>query len=42
MPEIKDFKNNKPRSRGQTKDLKMGRRLSELHNRNNSLRIVRV
>jgi hypothetical protein len=41
-PEIKDFKDNEPRSKGQTKDFKMGRCLSELYNRNSGSKIVHI
>jgi hypothetical protein len=39
---IKDFKDNKPRSRGQIKDLKIGRYLSGLHSSNSGLMMARV
>jgi hypothetical protein len=41
-PKIKDFEDSEPRSKGQTKDFKMGRCLSELHNRNSGLRMVHI
>jgi hypothetical protein len=40
--EIKDFEDNKFRSRGQTKDFRMGRYLNGLYNRNSGLRIVYI
>jgi hypothetical protein len=39
-PEIKDFKDNEFRNKGQTKDFKMGRCLNGLYNKNSGLRIV--
>jgi hypothetical protein len=41
-PEIKNFKDNKLKSRGQTKDLRMGRHLNRLYNRNSGSRIVYI
>ena len=37
-----DFKNKKPKSKGQTKDLKRRRYLSGLYSNNNSLKIVYI
>ena len=37
---IRDFKDKKPRSKSQTKDLKKRRHLSGLYSNSNSLRIV--
>ena len=41
-PGIKDFKDKKFKSKGQTKDLKRKRRLSGLHSNNNNLKIVYI
>ena len=41
-PRIKDFKDKKPKSKGQTKDLKRRRSLSRFYSNNSSLRTVYV
>jgi hypothetical protein len=39
---IKDFKDNKPKSKGQTKDFKIGKYLSGLHNKNSGSKMVYI